>query len=334
MKHAISILALILALGAVAACVHAAPLVIDTTHPGWIWNGMSEYDDPAIGAGQGRAGGPGSYGAYTFNGQSVSVAMMQAPSITVDGRPHRVGKVQISIDGAPKATPRVTGGGVAGNYVVYTTNTLTSGNHVLQLTAVDGWVVVDHITVQPDGSDLAPKGNAAHQNAFHDDFRNGDVSAWAPYGGDWSVTGGYYTVTSGTGNKSLVSGSNYSDFAYQADVVVAGQGGDAGLIFRVTEPSVGTDAYNGYYAGIDVAQQRIVLGKASNSWTILATVPFHAQAMTPYHLRVDAVGQNITVSVGNVPVIRFGDDTYPSGAVGVRTYDVDAGWTNVDVSPQ
>jgi len=313
-----------------AVNAHAASTTIDTTKSGWVWRSMSEYDDPSLPAGQGRVGGPGAYAAYTFSGSSLSVAMMQAPSITLDGRAHRIGKVEVTLDGASKTVASLRADSPSAGYIVFTTDGLSAGNHVLELTAVDGWMVVDHIVIHGDDTSDQPIATT-----FHDDFKNGDVTRWTTYGGDWFVNDGFYSSHADDGCKALVSSMAFSDFLYQADVFIGkpnGTAGDAGLIFRVQKPSVGTDSYEGYYAGIDVAQQRIVLGKASNSWTLLSAVPYHLQSMTSYHLRVYATGPQITIVVDNIPVIRFSDDTFHSGAVGIRGFHIDAGWTHVDVS--
>jgi len=292
---------------------------------------MSVYDDPTLSAGQGRVGGPGAYAAYTFSGSSVTVAMMQAPSITVDGRTHRIGKVDVTLDGASKTVASLRSDSPSGGYVVFTTNGLSAGNHVLELTAVEGWMVVDHIVIHDDDGPV----DQPIATTFHDDFKNGDVTRWTPYGGDWFVSDGFYSSHADDGCKSLVNSMTFSDVLLQADVFIGkpnGSAGDAGLIFRVQKPSIGTDSYDGYYAGIDVAQQRIVLGKASNSWTLLTAVPYHLQSNATYHLRVYATGPQITIVLDNIPVIRFSDDTYHSGAVGLRSFHVDAGWAHVDVS--
>ena len=330
MRLSVITLAVVLASGFPAAVVHAASTTIDTTKAGWVWKGMSEYDDPSLAAGQGRAGGPGSYAAFTIAGTSVSVAMMQAPSVTVDGRGHRVGKVKVVVDGVSKMIANLYSDTPSGNDIVFSTDSLADGNHVVELTAVDGWVIVDHLVVRT-GVDT----DDSHAGTFHDDFRDGDVTRWTTYGGEWNVVDGYYTCPAGDGSKSVLNNLTFSDMLYQADVYVgkaSPSGGDAGLIFRVSHPSIGTDSYTGYYAGLDVAQQRVVLGKASDSWTLLTSTPYQLQPMTTYHLRVYATGSQITIVVNNVPVIHFSDDSFRSGGVGLRTFHIDAGWAHVDVS--
>ena len=252
--------------------------------------------------------------------------MMQAPSITVDGRAHQSrqgpGDTRRSFKGSrPPSTPTRAAGG----YIVFTTNALSEGNHVLELTAVDGWIVVDHLVLHADddaGSDQPVA------NAFHDDFKNGDITRWTTYGGNWSVSDGFYTCQADDGSKATrYIRQSFSDFLYQADIFVGKRERHVRRRrpdLSSSKPSVGTDAYYGYYAGIDVGQQRVVLGKAGNSWTLLSA--YHLDPMSTHHLRVYATGSQITIVLDNIPVIRFSDDTYHSGAVGIQNFHIDAGW--------
>jgi len=72
---------------------------VDDGEAGWIWNAMVAVDDSSFEGGTAHAGGPGSYGAYTFHGTGGDVTGMTGPFITVDGRSHKMGRIKFSLDG-------------------------------------------------------------------------------------------------------------------------------------------------------------------------------------------------------------------------------------------
>lgn len=168
--------------------------------------------------------------------------------------------------------------------------------------------------------------------AVEDNFSDRNTTGWTTYGGTWTLSDGQYTVASNPGAKSMLD-TNFSNMIYEADVT-AGSTGNAGLIFRVTNPGTGTDAYTGYYAAIDVPNQRVMLGKANNNWTSITTVPMSLTANTKYHLKIEAQDSSIMVYVGDMttPKIKVTDSSYVGGAVGVRTYNSAAKFDNITVT--
>ena len=159
-------------------------------------------------------------------------------------------------------------------------------------------------------------------------FDTDNDSAWTDYGGAWSAATGKYTVAVDPGAKALVSNTTFSSLTYTGDVTA--NGGNAGLIFRVSNPSVGADSYQGYYAGIDTAGN-VVLGKANNGWTQLALTPMTITPGAVYHLKVTAIGSSIKVYVNDMtaPKIAVTDTTYTTGLIGVRTYNAAASFDNL-----
>lgn len=125
--------------------------IIDDSDPGWIFNGFTLYEDPNLKNGNGHAGGPGSYAAFTFNGTSVDVIGLSAPGIKIDGRPKRLGRAKISIDGKTATETNVQTKEINYDYNITTITGLQKGLHVLQIDSVGGWVVIDYIKVgNPD----------------------------------------------------------------------------------------------------------------------------------------------------------------------------------------
>jgi len=121
--------------------------LIDDSAPGWVWSGMTEYDDPGLYGSRAHAGGPGGYGSFTFTGTGVDVVGVAVPQVQMDGHVHRAGSLKVSIDGKEVSTStmksatteyKFTGAHIAG---------LPRGIHVLEVAPVGGWVVVDYIQV-------------------------------------------------------------------------------------------------------------------------------------------------------------------------------------------
>ncbi|MEK3720218.1 family 43 glycosylhydrolase [Paenibacillus sp. FSL H8-0034] len=167
--------------------------------------------------------------------------------------------------------------------------------------------------------------------AVEDNFDDGNDTGWTKYGGTWTVSGGQYNVASNPGAKALLD-TNFTDLIYEADVT-PGSTGNAGLVFRVSNPGTGTDAYQGYYAGLDVPNQKVLIGKANNNWTSLATASMSLTANTKYHVKIFAQGDSIKVYVGDMatPKISVTDSAYTRGSIGVRTFDSAAKFDNISV---
>lgn len=140
----------VLCLGRIAIAVtdpgKAPDSTIDST-VGWTWSGMKPYANAAVTNADPHAGGPGSFGVYTFHGAAIQVYGMKCPSITVDGQEHKTGSVKISIDGKEQATVTLASTNTVSNFKVIGVSTLTDGNHVLQVDPVDGWVVINSVKV-------------------------------------------------------------------------------------------------------------------------------------------------------------------------------------------
>ncbi|HEU5397488.1 MAG TPA: beta-L-arabinofuranosidase domain-containing protein, partial [Verrucomicrobiae bacterium] len=149
---------------------------------------------------------------------------------------------------------------------------------------------------------------------------------WTTFGGNWWARQGTLSTVpaSANGAKAVEMATAFTNFTYDADVSV-GPVGDAGLIFRVSQPDIGADAYCGYYAGINAQAGQLEFGYASNGWHSLMNVPMKIDANTSYHLKIEAAGPHIRVFVGHQrsPVLEARDDTFSSGMIGVRDYCTD-----------
>jgi len=162
--------------------------------------------------------------------------------------------------------------------------------------------------------------------SFAENFDPAWSSRWTVFGGNWSARDGALSTVpaSANGAKALAMATDFTNVTYEADVSV-GPAGNAGLIFRVSQPDIGADAYCGYYAGISAGQGALEFGYAANSWNVLTNVPVKFVANTIYHLKVQAFGPRLKIFVGDapLPVVDVADTHFTSGLVGVRDYCAD-----------
>ncbi len=165
-----------------------------------------------------------------------------------------------------------------------------------------------------------------------DNFQDRNAVGWTTYGGSWSASSSRYDTSASFGGKALLD-TNFSNFVHDAEVTTKSANGDSGIVFRVSQPATGTDSYRGYYAGIS-GSGRVLLGKADNNWTQLASVPMIIRPGTSYRLRVEAVGSSIKVYVDDMstPKIVTSDTSFTSGANGVRVFNTAATFDNVSIT--
>jgi len=161
---------------------------------------------------------------------------------------------------------------------------------------------------------------------FSENFDPTWSQRWTVFGGNWSAQNGVLSTVpaSANGVKALAMATAFTNFDYEADVSV-GVVGNAGLIFRVSQPDIGADAYCGYYVGIDSANSQLQFGYANNGWHSITNVPMTFAAKTFYHLKVQAQGSRIRVFVTNtnLPVLDLRDTNFAGGMLGVRNYCTD-----------
>ncbi len=158
---------------------------------------------------------------------------------------------------------------------------------------------------------------------FSENFDSTWSQRWTVFGGNWVVrTNTLSTVpASANGAKALAMATAFTNFTYEADVSV-GPAGNAGLIFRASKPDIGSDAYCGYYVGLNPSGSSLELGYADNGWHSLKTAAQKFSANTFYHLKVQAEGSRLRVFIGDSkePALDVRDDHFADGMVGVRIY--------------
>jgi hypothetical protein len=159
--------------------------------------------------------------------------------------------------------------------------------------------------------------------SFSEYFDSTWSQRWTVFGGNWTARNGTLSTVpaSANGAKALAMETAFTNLTYEADVSV-GSVGNAGLIFRVSKPDIGPDAYCGYYVGIDAANSQLQFGYANNGWNSITNVPMNFDSNTYYHLRVQAQGSRLKIYVGgdSRPIVDVNDYHFSSGMIGVRDY--------------
>ncbi|NQX66529.1 family 43 glycosylhydrolase [Paenibacillus alba] len=214
----------------------------------------------------------------------------------------------------------------------FTDTTYTTGTVGLRAWNDDKTVAFDNVSLKRLTPIVLPAVEpVSHQ--FSDDFNDDNANGWTTYQGIWNVTDKAYQVTNkGAGFKSVADGTSFSNFEYEADITMKdGVNSDnAGLIFRVSNPSNGGDNLKGYYAGI-TSNGRVQLGKFNNNWKELASILYPIQQNKAYHMKVTAVGSHIDIYIDGEHIVSAVDTSYSTGAIGVRAHFVATSYDNIFV---
>ena len=102
----------------------------------------------------------------------------------------------------------------------------------------------------------------------NDAFTQQHADSWDAFGGTWDVAERSVRNQSDERGATLLAGSRYwRNYSIEADVMLLGANGDAGLILRSSGEEQGVDAYFGYYAGLRSLDNTLVLGRAEYGWS-------------------------------------------------------------------
>jgi hypothetical protein len=164
---------------------------------------------------------------------------------------------------------------------------------------------------------------------------------WQAFGGTWQYADGVMTNNSDERGAKLMTGPVYwTNYSLEADVLLLGQYGDAGLIIRASDEETGVDAYHGYMAGLRDLDNTLMMGRADYGWKEYAakTVAPRVFAEQWYHLKFLAFGCDFAVSAtsekNETTTIAIRDpDCIKSGRFGLKSYNTGAQWRNVEIRP-
>lgn len=166
------------------------------------------------------------------------------------------------------------------------------------------------------------------------------MDEWTALGGAWQVTGGYILNDSDDIGAKLITGSSsLRNYRITSNVRLTNSFGDAGLIFRVSDAEEGTNAFNGYYAGIRLPNQLLV-GKMDYGFRPMARVLIKdgVRPGVSYILSVEArectFVATASTSAGKLLATATATDTDECdthGAFGLRSFEAGGIWNNINV---
>jgi hypothetical protein len=149
---------------------------------------------------------------------------------------------------------------------------------------------------------------------------------WKHFGGQWQKRDdGGCQVEAHPGAKIVRDGLEFGDGTVEAQVMLLAGGGDAGVIVRVSEPTLGTDALTAY--NINLRKDQLRLGKHENSWRALKTAAINIEEGKWHDLKVELSGGRIRVYLDGAkePQVDHTDtEPLPAGSVGFRTFQIQA----------
>ncbi|MCP5534541.1 MAG: family 43 glycosylhydrolase [Akkermansiaceae bacterium] len=165
------------------------------------------------------------------------------------------------------------------------------------------------------------------------------AAPWVTHGGDWSVKDGALRVNGGKGPKVSIDGLRLTDF--QLDVeLLAGDGAQAGLVFRGDGFGEGVGAFRGYYVGIDADDGQLLWGAHDPEWRRIASQAVCLKGDAWIHLRIQAAGENVRVFADDKPITDDSwpvfdgvDDAFAKGGLALRALDGEASFRNLTVQP-
>ena len=185
---------------------------------------------------------------------------------------------------------------------------------------------------------VASRGEANDGFLFRDSFQDDSLSRWRYFGGDWRVDGGTLTVSGGRGPRAQIRDMHVSDFELNVDVRISEPGTQAGVVYRVSNPEEGVDAYDGYYAGLHSGANQVVWGAVQHNWNGIARKPSAIAPGEWYRLKLQVSGDNVVVFVNELPVAQGRypkldgiDSRFQTGEVGLRALGGEAGFRNLTI---
>ena len=161
------------------------------------------------------------------------------------------------------------------------------------------------------------------------------LAGFKVYDGVWTPTEDDGVQGAGSeGSKIVLDGPALSAGEISVEVMLTDAGGgNGGLIFKVSDPGIGADAFNGYEISLQRPGQ-LVVGRHRQNWEPIRNVPCDVPVNTWIKLTVRMTAGSFEVFVNGKSMVQFADTDHPleTGAVGLRIWQQKVCFRNFSVA--
>jgi alpha-L-arabinofuranosidase len=161
------------------------------------------------------------------------------------------------------------------------------------------------------------------------------LKGFSLYGGDWALMDdGSVQVEGGQGSKIIWDDPPFSEGEASVDVwLTESNGGNAGLILKVSNAGNGADVFNGY----EISLERpgvLVIGRHRQNWEPLRRIPCDVPINQWITLTVRMTANTLEVLVNIKSIAKYQDSEHPlvTGQIGLRTWQQDVRFRNFSVT--
>lgn len=161
-----------------------------------------------------------------------------------------------------------------------------------------------------------------------------NVKDFTFYDNNWSMSGDILQiVTSGFG-KIIYNSSTLQQGVVDVDIRLDSANPIAGILFNVSSPSNGADAFDGYEVSLNARTKTLVYGKHVNNWQQIADKSVTFNPSDWNNLRISFNGAQATVFLNNTEVFTYNDTSSPltNGKIGLRSYGGSASYKNLKIN--
>jgi hypothetical protein len=161
------------------------------------------------------------------------------------------------------------------------------------------------------------------------------LKGFTAYDGRWTIMAdGSVEGTGSHGSKIVRDGPDLQEGEIRVEVMLTDpNGGNGGLIFKVSDAGKGPDAFNGYEVSLQRPGQ-LVIGRHRQNWEPIQNVPCDVPVNEWIELTVRTTAKSFEVFVNGKSITRFDDTEHPleSGAVGLRIWEDKVLFRNLTVA--
>lgn len=179
--------------------------------------------------------------------------------------------------------------------------------------------------------------SSAYAGTWCDDFEDGDIDGWKPFGGTWEVENGELVFKGGGFSQLYVGEENWSNYTMQADIMVkkllaGAKGYQVGIAARYCRPQP-----RGWYEHIFlwIEGNTHVLTNFTNAQGTddpKLIMPFNLEEERWYKFKIKAEKEHIETYLDDKLMAKFDDVRADSGTAALSANGVVAHFDNIIIT--